>query len=161
MLIVDSSGNSTTATGTIQVTVRQETFIQVTFSNATWNAPVSTGSPFTISLIPNVAQSVPALGHAPYQYYVDSVTIPAGLTGFVKVSPTNRVLAINCNATAASASIYDVNSSLVDSGSFLVPAVAPGAAPAAGSYTILATLRVVDSEALVSSQVVTITLTIS
>jgi hypothetical protein len=161
MLIVDSSGNSTTATGTVQVTVRQETFITVNFSNAVWSAPVTTGAPFTTTLIPNQSQSVPVLGHAPYQFYIDSVTLPGALTGFVQVSPSKRVLAINCNSSSASASIFDVDQSLNSSGNFIVAAVAPGSAPAAGSYSIQASLRVVDADALVSSQTVTITLVVS
>lgn len=161
LLVVDSSGNSTTTTGVLQITVRQESFIQVTFSNSSWAAPVSTGAPFTLFLIPSQVDSVVLLGHPAYQYYVDSVTLPDALSGFVTISPSQRVLAINCNANSASASISDVDQNLQSSGSFIVPAVNPSAAPAAGSYAIEVALRVVDSQNLTASQTVTVTLVIS
>lgn len=161
VLVVDSSGSSGTATGVIQITVRQETFITVNYSNYTWNLNVSTGSPFTASIIPNQNQSIPVLGHAPYQYYVDSVTIPSGLTGFVNVSPSKRVLAVQCNSSSTSAQISDVDQSLADNGTFVVPAVAPGSAPAAGTYQIAATLRVVDSKGISSTHAVSINVVIS
>ncbi len=161
VLAVDASGNSVTATGVLKVTVREETYITVAFSNANWSAPVSSAAPFTLSLIPNRAQSVPQLGHPAYQYYVDAVTLPAALNGFVQASPSNRVLAIACNNSGASAQVADVDQSLNASGSFIVAAVATSDAPPAGTYSIQVALRVVDSEGLTASQTVSINLTIS
>lgn len=160
VLALDAAGNSVTATGTIQVAVRQETYITVNFSNAAWKVSTSS-APFTATLIPNQTESVPLLGHAPYQFYVDSVVLPPALNGFVQLSPSKRVLAIQCNANSTSAQVSDVDQTLSASGSFLVPAVNPSAAPAAGTYQFPATLHVVDSEGLSAIQTVTISLTIS
>ncbi len=161
MLVTDSSGQSATAVGTITLVVQQAAFIAVNFTNSSLAVNVSSGTPFTTFVLPNLLQSVPQLGHAPFQFYVDSVTLPVNLSPFVQVSPTKRVLAIQFNNTNTSASIADVNASLAPSGSFVVPAVAPAAAPSPGSYAIPLTLRVVDSEGYGASQTVTLTLVIS
>ena len=161
MLVTDDSGQSTTVVGVVQVTIKQETYITVNFANATWNVNVSNDSPFTSFVIPNETQSTAVLGHAPFQYYVDSVTIPGGLGSFVQVSPSKRVLAIQFNNASTSATVADVNSALANNGNFVVAAVGSGAAPATGSYNITLALRVVDSEGLSSSQTVTLTLVIS
>jgi len=160
MLIVDSGGSSVTATGVLQVTVRIETYEQITYNNVPW--AVSIGSaPFTSFVIPSLLGSVPVLGHAPYQFYVDAVAIPVPLIGFVAQSPSSRVLAIQCNAGSTSASISDVSPFLMDTGTFTVAAVAPSAAPPTGLYSIPVTLRVVDNDGLTSTQVVNVNLTIS
>jgi len=161
VLVTDSSGQSATVVGIVQVTIQQQNYITVNFTNTTWNVNVSSGTPFTSFVIPNQTQSQVLLGHPPYQYYVDSVTLPSGLNGFVQVSPTKRVLAIQFNQSGNSATIADVNSSLQNSGTFVVSAVNSANAPAPGNYQISATLRVVDSEGLTSSQTVTISLVIS
>lgn len=161
VLVTDSAGNTTTVTGIVQVAVEQASYMQASFQNSIWNINVSSGLAFTASLIPNQQQSQPQVGHPPYQYYVDAVTLPPALTGFVQVSPTRRVLAIQCNNTGTSATVADVNTALAASGSFTVPAVAFAAAPALGTYQIQVALRVVDAEGLSTSQTVTVSLVVS
>lgn len=159
--VTDASGQSVSGSVVASVYVQQQTTIVVNFTNYNWNLNVSTGAPFTSTIIPNQNQSIPMLGHPPYQYYVDSVTLPTALNGFVVVSPSQRVLAVQCNANSASTTIADVNASLTPNGTFVVPAVAPANAPAAGKYKIPITLRVVDSHGISSSHNVNINLTIS
>jgi hypothetical protein len=159
--VTDSSGQSASATGTIQLTIRQESYITVNFGSATWNVNVSSGQPFHAAFQPNVSQSVVSLGHAPYQYYVDSVTLPVGLNGFVAVSPSKRVFAIQCNNTGTSESIYDLSALLTNAGTFVVPAVPFASAPAIGTYVILLTLRVVDSLGISSSHNCSLSLVLS
>jgi hypothetical protein len=161
VLVVDSAGNSGTATGTIQVTVMAETFITVNFTNASFNLNVSAGLPLTQFDIPNQTQSVPVLFHSPAQFFVDSVTLPQALVGFVSISPTQRVLAVNVNNNNTSAVISDVNSSLANDGTFIAPAVPFANAPATGTYTVPLTLRVVDAKNITLSQAVTLSVVIS
>ena len=156
---MDSVGNSTTATGTLAVTVRQETYINVTFSNVPWQVSLS-ANPFVSSITPNLNGSVVVLGHAPYQYYVDSVSLPVSLTGLVVISPTQRVLAINCSSIANTTYVPDADASLANSSSFAVPSVLPSSL-IPGTYTIPVKLRVVDNDSLASSQTVNVTLTIT
>jgi hypothetical protein len=144
MLVTDASGQSVSVVGTLVVTIRQETYITAIFSDDTWAVNVSGGQAFTSSFVPNSTQSVPLLGHSPYQFYVDAVTLPSGLGSFVQVSPTKRVLAIAFNNTSTSASIPDRGTTLASSGSFTVGATSSAAAPAPGVYNIGLTLRVVD-----------------
>jgi len=161
MSITDHNGSITTATGIVQVAVRAEVFIQVNFNNGSWAANISGGSPVSTTLSPNSLLSTPVLGHAPYQYYVDGVSLPLALRGFVQISPTSRVLAIQCNSTSASATVSDLDSSLAPSGTFVASAVALSSAPPTGTYVIPVTLRVVDSLGIFATQLVTITLTLS
>jgi hypothetical protein len=160
MTITDSSSQSVTALGTVSLTVVQQTSITVTFGNNSEAVNVSSDTPFTWSYLPNV-KSVPVLGHAPYQYFVDSVTIPGGLGSFVQVSPTKRVLAIQYNNASTSATISDVNSALAATGSFVVAATAYASAPTPGTYVITLALRIVDSEGLTASQTVSLSLIVS
>jgi hypothetical protein len=157
----DSSGQVSSATGTLNITVRHETYIAVTFANQLWNVNVSSGTAFTSSILPSLAGSIPALGHAPYQYYVTNVTLPTGLGTFVKVSPSNRVLAIQFNDSNTSGVVGDVSPTLTQLGTFNVEAVNSSTAPAPGTYVIAVTLEVVDSDAIALSQTVNVNLVIS
>jgi hypothetical protein len=161
MLITDAAGSSTTATGTMQVTVRQETYEQISFVNGNWAFNLSSGLAVSSSYVPNQTLSIPQLGHAPYQYYVDSVIIPSALTGLISVSPSQRVLAVQVNNAGSSATLNDLNASLTSSGTFLAPAVPTNATPPPGVYSITLGLRVVDADALTESGTVILTLTIS
>lgn len=161
MLVQDSGGQSVTVVGTVSVTIQEQTYITVNFSNATWNVNVTSGSPFTSFVVPNQNQSQAVLGHLPFQYYVDSVTIPEGLGQFVQVSPTKRVLAIQFTQSGDSATIADMNASLQDSGTFVVSATNAASAPAPGTYAISLALRVVDADGITASQTVTLSLVIS
>jgi hypothetical protein len=104
--------------------------------------------------------SVPNLGHAPYSYYVDSVTIPSGLGTFVQASPSNRVLAFNLNETSTPNSVAEVNQTLAANGTFSVTATNLASAPAQGSYNITVALRVVDSKGITASSTKIVTVVI-
>jgi hypothetical protein len=160
MNIADSSGLTATATGTLELTVVLEKYILVNFTAGTWDVNVSGGAAFSSSITPNILQSVPVLGHPPYQYYIDSVSLPLAVQGFVTISPSQRVLGIQFNNTGTSISMADVSASLVQSGSFTVPAVSSASAPAPGNYIIGLVLRVVDSKGISSSSTQNLTLNI-
>jgi Putative Ig domain len=161
MTVADSSGLTSSATGVLNLTVVQETYILVNFASGKWNVNVSGGTAFSSSIIPNVLQSIPKLGHPSYQYFIDSVSLPTAVQGFVIISPSQRVLGIQFNNTGTSISMADVNASLVQSGSFTVPAVSSSSAPAPGNYIIGLVIRVVDSTGISSSSTQNLTLNIS
>ena len=162
MVVTDSASNTTSVTGTVTVDVYQENTITVNFSSYTWNISLSSpAEPHLGALVLNSKMSNPQLGHAPFSYYVDSVTLPGGLGSFIQKSPTNRVLAFNLNETSTSSSVSDVNSTLTPSGSYLVTATDLAAAPAPGVYDVTVALRVVDSEGIAASSTQTLYINIS
>lgn len=156
MTVTDTEGTPQTSitTGTVQVFVKQETFITVNYNNQTWNASANSVPNIYFLTLPNgigaPSSSGPGvkviLGHTPFQYNVTGVTIPGGLTGKVTVSPSNRVIAIN--TVGSSVNVNDVGSNLAPQGSFTVPSTA---APSIGQYTINVSYQVIDANGITSS----------
>ena len=152
MTISDSASNTINVTGQLQVTIVAQTFITVAFSDYTWNISASSPpEPQLGSIVMNSLMSTPQLGHAPYSYYVDSVTLPGGLGTFVQNSPSKRVLAFNLNETNTTASVADVNQTLTPSGTYNVTATNLASAPTVGTYAIAVALRVVDSKGIIAT----------
>jgi len=159
--VTDSASNTTNVSGTLSVTIQQETSIMVNFAPYTWTINVNASTePQIGSIIPNQYMSTPQLGHAPYSYFVDSVTIAGGLGSFIQHSPTKRVLAFALNETSTSASIADVDQTLTPSGYYTVTATNEASAPTVSSYSVTVALRVVDSEGYSASSVQTLNVNI-
>jgi len=154
MMVSDSSNQTVSVSGTVTVFITLETSITVDFYDLTWaislSAPVQSGS-----VVLNESMSVPIVGHSPYQFYVDSVTIPVTCTA-IKASPSDRVLAFNL--TSASISVPDVSSTLTSNGTF---PVASTTSVVPNTYVIPVTLRVVDSKGITSTSNRTVNVTIS
>jgi len=152
--VSDSSNQTVSVSGTVTVFITLETSITVDFYDLTWaislSAPVQSGS-----VVLNESMSVPIVGHSPYQFYVDSVTIPVTCTA-IKASPSDRVLAFNL--TSASISVPDVSSTLTSNGTF---PVASTTSVVPNTYVIPVTLRVVDSKGITSTSNRTVNVTIS
>lgn len=161
MTITDTSGQVVTTTGTLQLTVTQETYDVIDYLNYVWNVDISAGLAFTSINIPNQTQSIPQLGHAPFQYYVDSITLPENLQGKISVSPTRRVVAMQFNETGVAVSVSDRDANLNPSGSFTVAAISSATAPEPGSYTMTVALRVVDALNITTSSTQTLTLKVN
>jgi hypothetical protein len=154
MTITDNSTPTQTVstTGTLQVTIKAETAISVNFADYNWNISLSSPpEPQSGSIVINSLMSTPLLGHSPFAYTVDTVTIPGGLGTFVQKSPTNRVLAFNLNETAASVSIADVDQTLTPTGFYTVTATNLSSAPAPGTYSIAVHMTVTDSKGIQSA----------
>jgi hypothetical protein len=156
MTVTDNAGNSASAIGTVSVNVHQETTITVVYSNYTWNISLGTSSGSAVNIVPNSLMSTPQLGHAPYSYYVDTVSIPTALENFIYASPSKRVLAFN--ETLAVFSQFDVDQTLTQSGSYNVAVATP---PTPGTYTIAVGLRVVDSKGIVSTPSTPVNITVN
>jgi hypothetical protein len=154
MTITDTSSPTQTVnvTGTLQVTIKAETFISVNFLDYDWNISLSSpAEPQSGSIILNSLMSLPLLGHSPFTYTVDTVTIAGGLGSFVQKSPTNRVLAFNLNETAASVSIADVDQTLTSTGFYTVTATNLASAPAPGTYVVTVHMTVTDNKGIQSA----------
>ena len=154
MTVTDSSGQSVSVSGTVSVNITVETTITVDFQNLAWAISLSSPTQSGSEII-NQTMSVPVVGHAPYQFYVDSVAIPITCTAIQK-SPSNRVLSYNL--TNASISVPDVSSTLSSNGTF---SVASTTSVVPNTYVIPVTLRVVDSKGITASSNQTVTVTIS
>lgn len=153
----ETSPQSSTANGTVSVTIKQETFITVNYNNQTWSVASSSspniyflvtpnGSGFPNSSGPGVT---PVLGHPPFAFNVQSVVLPGGLTGFVTISPSKRVLAINTSGSTTN--VNDVDNHLSPSGVFSVPSTASPAPSGSTPYQITVNYQVVDAHGITST----------
>lgn len=165
MTVTDSSTptQSVNVTGTLSVTVSVETTDTIIFSDGTWAFTVTGGAVAQVATFDPDSLANVQLAHLPVQYYVDSVSLPGGLTvssqTLVTVSPTKRVLAIKFGGS--NTSTPDLGSDLNPSGSFNAIAQNTGNAPTVGQYTIVCALRVVDSKGVSTTHSVNVVLTLS
>jgi hypothetical protein len=164
-VVTDTEGSpqTSTTTGTVTVTIKQETYITVNYNNQTWAVPASTPNVYYLVLPSGTGfptSSGPGetvvLGHPPYAFNVTGVVLPGGLTGKVFVSPSSRVIAIN--TTGSSVNVNDVSSSLTPLGIFSVPDVV---APSPGTYTINISYAVIDAHGISSTGIATVVVVIS
>jgi hypothetical protein len=159
--IQDVSGISATQTGTITVSVYAETTIDIVFGNIV----VEMGaSGYGVTNAYEVLKT--HLGHSPFKWYVDTVTIPVGLTGLVTKSPSQRSLSWNNTGTAISLTDFSDNDVLPLGGLFAVsPSSQTGASysapstalPAAGTHVVTWSIRVVDAKNITQSTTVSVT----
>jgi hypothetical protein len=155
----EGSPQMASASGTLTITIRQETYITVLYNNQTFPAPVIT-TPGVYSLVMPTNGVTVQLAHLPVTYNVTNITLPAGLLSSgvgqnVQILPSQRVIAFNSGSPAT---VFDVDGHLNSAGPFVVPTLAN---PTAGTYVIAVTYQVIDNNGITSSGTANVSVIIS